>query len=161
MNLAIDGAELYLELRSPAANLVGFEHPPGNAEERGLIERAQGLLETPTQLFSLPADAGCRLTGADIEMPWPAEDTQPAESPSADGAAHQHDEHDHHADHDEEHADIHADYRFICDSPAALDRVEVLMFDVFPMILRLEVQTVTPAGQAASELSPDQRRLRL
>jgi Protein of unknown function (DUF2796) len=33
LNLALDGKELWIEFSSPAVNLVGFEHTPGNAEQ--------------------------------------------------------------------------------------------------------------------------------
>ena len=32
MNLAVEGSQLYIELISPAANIVGFEHAPSTDE---------------------------------------------------------------------------------------------------------------------------------
>lgn len=146
MNLALEGGELYLELRSPAANLVGFEHAPGTADEQAQVRRARALLGAPARLFGLPAGARCRLLDADVAVPWAADAS--------------HADHAHPGD-TQAHADIHAEYRFRCDRPAALDRLDVLLFEMFPALQRLQVQYITADRQAAVELTPTQHALGL
>ena len=40
LNLVADGSEVHIELDSPAANLVGFEHAPSSATDRAGWTRA-------------------------------------------------------------------------------------------------------------------------
>lgn len=146
LNLALEAGELYLELDTPSANLVGFEHAPGTAAEFALVQRARALLAEPVRLFAFPERAGCRLLDIEVRMPWGEGagrahvEAVPADEPV--------------------HADSHAEYRFRCDGPAALDGLEVLVFEAFPAIHRLQVQTVSGDRQAALVLTPAQRWIR-
>jgi len=155
LNLALEGSELYLEFGSPAANLLGFEHAPGDAHERAAVQRIRALLSAPGDLFGLPPGAGCRAVDADLEIPW--SDGQAADSGGQRPAGHERDG----VQSGGVHADIHAAYRFRCAAPVAVDAVEVLLFEVFPALRRLDVQFITSDRQAAVVLSPDRHLLRL
>lgn len=115
LTLAQDGPQLLLELDSPAANLVGFEHPPMTAAERKLALEAQATLREASRLFRLSPAAGCRLTAVNIA------------SGLAEVA---------HGDH----ADIVATYGFTCAHPQRLDGLEVDLFQLFPATRELTVQ---------------------
>lgn len=69
LDVALEGATLELELRTPAANLLGFEHSPRSAEERQRLGRLQEQLGRPQALFALPASADCRLTEQQLDSP--------------------------------------------------------------------------------------------
>ncbi|WP_020506347.1 DUF2796 domain-containing protein [Lamprocystis purpurea] len=160
LTLALDGKEMEIELESPAANLVGFEHAPKDDAQRAALERAVALLKDGERLFSFPKAAGCRLTAASVSSSLlghePAEKADHedhkahAEAPSA--AA------DHDAEH-ESHADLDADYDFECTHPEKIDQVEVGLFAAFPATERLKVQYVTARGQGGAELTKAQPRI--
>ena len=63
-------------------------------------------------------------------------------------------------EHEDTHADITAVYRFTCAHPEALDRVEVRLFDHFPMTERLQVQYITEEHQGAAGLTASQSVVR-
>lgn len=141
LDVALEDGTLELELRSPAANLLGFEHAPRSAAERQQVARLRERLGQPQVLFALPAAAGCRLTGQQLDGPLFAND-------------HKHG----HADH----SDIGARYRFACHAPAALDALDAApLFREFPATTRLQVQLIGPRGQQGGELRNGASRLEL
>jgi hypothetical protein len=148
LDVAFDAGELQIELRSPAADVVGFEHAPRTAEQRVALEQAIARLEQGSELFAMPPAAGCRLTEAR------------AQSPHA-GEPHGHD-HGHHHDHghdDAGHSEIEAVYRFRCsDAPSWVD---VGLFEAFPGMHKLNVQVITAHRQGAATLDPRAPRLDL
>jgi hypothetical protein len=158
LNLALDGREMQIELDSPAANLVGFEHAPSSAADRAALDQAVAVLEQGERLFVFNRAAGCRL--ADVEI----------ESELIDGEHEGHKHHDEH-DHDEKshhghqhdgetHADIKAAYRFECDNPARLEQLDVELFRRFAGTERLNVQFVIDDKQGAAELTASDPVLR-
>jgi hypothetical protein len=160
LRVAIDGNDVELEFEGPAANFVGFEHRPRNAEQEGAVAGALAALRNPATLFAWPAAAGCKLTATEVEGPDYGDAAHAGEDPSdhdhADHGDHDHgDDHDHDEEHDAEtHTEFAALYAFRCDRPAALDRLRVLAFQRFPATLRLDASVVGPAGQTAATLTP-------
>jgi hypothetical protein len=139
LNLAVDGQRLLIELRSPAMNLVGFEHAPKDAEQRAAVEAARSALDDPAALFSPNAEAGC--------------------APISHSVMFEFDDHEHGHSHEhaggEAHSDAHAEYTFRCDHPQSLRSLRVRLFERFPGTERLEVQKVTASGQSAATLGPN------
>lgn len=191
LRLAQEGGELRLELSSPAANILGFEHAPASAEERDALQRAIATLKDGARLFRFPEGAGCRLTEAQVETPLLGQggsEPQPGHSHPADEHEHEHeheaehaDEHGHQdahehehgdahregsesgeaQDHAEVHADIDAAYSFVCAKPEAVKGVEVGLFTEFLATHRVQLEYVLAAGQGARVLTADAPRLGL
>ena len=65
--LAVEAGRIDLMLQVPGANLVGFEHPPRNGEQRATLDEARRRLAAGGWLV-LPAAAGCS-SDFEIEMP--------------------------------------------------------------------------------------------
>lgn len=146
LNLVLDGKAVYLELNSPAANLVGFEHAPVSEAEHTAHENALLTLKNADQLFRFNKTANCHAAQVEIE----SGSTQAAQPPAQD-------EHRHHESDDEEHADTrHSDiavmYRFTCEAPGELNTLRVGLFGAFPAINNLAVQYITDRGQGAATL---------
>jgi hypothetical protein len=160
LNLVVDGSVVEIELESPAANILGFEHAPKDEAERAALDRAVLALKDGERLFGFPAEAGCRLTRSSVsstllgDEPAAAEHAEHGDSPAA--------ESDHDAGHEREtHADLDADYRFECQNAARIGPVEVRLFEAFPGTLRLRVQFATAKGQGAVELTAAGARIDL
>jgi hypothetical protein len=147
LDVALEGTTLELELRSPAANLLGFEHSPRSAEERQRLARLQEQLGRPQVLFTLPAAAGCRLASQQLDSPLLAD------GPAGKSA---------HDEHDDAHSEIHVRYRFDCSTPEALGGLDAApLFRAFSAITRLQVQLIGPYGQQGGELRPGKSQLAL
>jgi hypothetical protein len=138
LNVAAEGATVEIELISPAADIVGFEHPAETAADKAAVAAAVSSLKSGQTQFAFPEDAGCRLETADVD------------APSAAGHGDEHGKHGHTAS-----------YRFRCSRPERLLHIDVKLFQHFPRIGELEVQTISPRGQSAQELKPAAARLKL
>ncbi len=98
INLIAEAGEVMLELKTPAANLVGFEHQPNTKDQKAAISRAL------TQLTDYQHIAQFTQVCDQVEVD--------VDSPFEDGKHHDkhdkhHDEHAHHDKHDKHH-DEHA-----------------------------------------------------
>ncbi|EIC19405.1 DUF2796 domain-containing protein [Thiorhodovibrio frisius] len=174
LNLALDGPALHLELISPAANLVGFEHPPTTATDQAKLAAAVAILEDGARLFQLNPSARCELRDSVIssglldtgQKNTPHAELEPAPDDHATAPAHDHDGHAHDEDSaaassgQESHADINVRYRFECAKPSALKLLKVELFEVFPDTETLEVQFVLDDHQGGMTLNHDNPELR-
>lgn len=134
LNLVLDGGELYLELDSPAVNLLGFEHAATTAEDKAKLEQVHDTLTKGEQLFAMDSAAGCSQKKADVTS---------ALAEGSEGG----------------HGDMEVAYVFACDAPQKLDGIGVDLFDAFPAIEKLDVQFVAGGKQGAAHLSAGKRRL--
>ena len=148
LDAALDGSMLEIELRSPAMNLVGFEHAPSSDADKRKIADARERLEQPDALFGLPAAAGCKLAETELE------------SPLFEGEAHDHgDEHEHDGDHESQHSEIHVHYHFDCATPQAIQALDLqALFKAFPGTKKIQAQLIGPNGQRGAQLDADQPR---
>ena len=137
LNVSVDGA-LQIGLDGPADNLLGFEHAPRNDAQKKTVARAEQLLRQPAQLFELPPGAECQAQPSEVEMKLPA------------------------AGSGETHSEVEAQWRWEGARPAALAHVDVgKLFKAFPRLKQLDVQIVTPSGQAAAVHKPGAPRVKL
>ncbi|ENY72629.1 hypothetical protein G114_06807 [Aeromonas diversa CDC 2478-85] len=149
LNLVQDGNQLMLELTTPAADLIGFEHAPKTDDEKARMAQALARLKAAEGLFIPTPAAGCTLTEQVIQGGQEEDE-------------HDHD-HDHHDandhDHHEGHADLGATYTFTCQQPTELKGLEAGLFTFYPSLEKLTVQGLIPGGQVAGELTPDNKTL--
>jgi hypothetical protein len=143
LNVALDGNVLWLELSSPAVNLVGFEHAPENAEQEAAVHEATATLRDGARVFGTSPGAGCELTEANVTT----DIAQP-------GAEH-HEEAEHGEDEHagEAHSEFQASYRFDCAAPDALTQLEVHLFELFSGTEEVKAHLIGRAGQTAAELT--------
>lgn len=159
LDVAIEGAEVSLHLESPLDGLLGFERAPRDEAEREKVRRMAAALRKADQLYAFPAPAGCVVDEVKLASPVIVPDLLGERGAPA--AAHAHHDHAHGEAHGHGHAELAADYRFRCATPARLDRVDVRLFTAFPRIERLDVQVVGPRGQSSARLTPKQSELKL
>jgi hypothetical protein len=169
LNMALERKEVHIELASPAANIVGFEHAPSSEADHAALDKALAALKDGDRLFKFNDDAGCKMETAkvasellDEEHEGHAEE-KTGEHAHEENEGHGHEERDgDHADegqHEQEgkgetHSDIEAAYHFECDAPAKLTQLTVELFEVFPGMEELKVQYVIESKQGAAELTP-------
>lgn len=147
LNVALDQQTLELELKSPAINLLGFEHAASTTEEHAKVAEVARQLADPIDLFSL-AEGQCSLTAKDIEGPMFA-----ADKPH-DHADEEHAHKEGEAAH--QHSDIHAQYRLDCQQSDALAELDLTeLFKRFPGMHKIQLQLIGPSGQKGAQLSPD------
>lgn len=162
--------DLQIELHSPAANLVGFEHEAKNAEQRAQVESVKQTLENANDLFEISSGA-CELNDLELDMgKLVADETAHHDEDDEHGdESHDGEEHEEeHADeehHDEDdhsdttHSDIEAEYRYSCNKPNSITSVVIKIADQFPGVESLQVQWIVNGRQAATTLENDQREV--
>ena len=159
LNVAVDGAVVSIDLESPLANALPFEHAPTTPAQREAVQNMAATLHRAENIFIFPAAAQCRLKDVSLQseaLPAellaanPAQQTHAADQAHADNDSH--DNHDNHAA-EAEHADMDASFTFECARPDALTGMDVALFSAWPALRELRVQLVSPAGQHAAELN--------
>ncbi|SDT94436.1 DUF2796 domain-containing protein [Halopseudomonas salegens] len=152
LNLVLQGAELAVELDSPADNILGFEYLPTSNADKATAKAAMDTLRQADAIISLPSTADCALDDVTLKSPIFAALEQEHH--------HGHD-HDHqHEDGKSAHNDISAQYQFTCSNPDALSAVEVSLFEHFPRTETVILQAITPGGQQGGELSAGNNSIR-
>lgn len=174
INVALEKNELYIELKSPAANIVGFEHAPRSEKEKSAVKEAEALLKAGENVFRMASGAGAVLKEAVITTGHESDAHHDHEHEKHDADHHGHDHHNHgedhhdhgedHHDHDEahheeQHSDFKAVYRFHCNHPDKLGYIDVMLFEQFKGIEEIDVQLLTETKQSAMELTPKKNRI--
>lgn len=113
-NIAQDGKDLLIEITSPGADVVGFEHAPENAEQEQALKQAIAALKDTDKLFAINQQAKCMIEdvhvshtlGQDSHEGHDHHDHEGHDHDKHDHEGHDHDKHEHeHKGHDhEEHA---------------------------------------------------------
>jgi len=138
LDLAQTDTGLELQWRSPAADLVGFEHAPSSQAEQDAVAALRQTLENPQALVKLPAAAECKLAEATVVSPLFAADAK------ASG-----------------HLDVAASMSFSCSKLAALDSLDLSgWFARFPNSHSVEVQAIVASGQKGAALTAKQPQLK-
>lgn len=141
LNIAFEDKQLLIEMESPAANIVGFEHKPESEKDKAAFKSAMAQLKKSSQLFKMDSGAACKSAGHEIETSMDIDD-------------HDHEKHKHHDDKQDEraHSDFEAQYEFACANPSRLKDIDVRLFKVFPKTHKINVQYIGDGGQKAATL---------
>lgn len=126
-----------MQLHSPAANILGFEHAPANAEQ------VENILANANALFEVRG-AGCSSTSSSVEMPYEVYTVEEHHAYAS------HDEHG--PDEHESHTEVIANYIFECNSDS-ITQIQITFLTKFPAVETLDAQWVTATKQGAQELS--------
>jgi hypothetical protein len=141
VGIVVEAGVLTVQVEAPLDSLVGFEHRPRTPAQRKAASDALALMKDVSRLVKPAAAAGCTAAQPEID----ATPLQPAEAGAKDAA----------------HADLEATYTFTCATPAALQALELGLFDAFRRIQRIEVQVAGPQGQRKQVLRRPAREVRL
>lgn len=154
LEVVVDGEHLRLRLESPLDNLLGFERAPRDDKERAAVRDMTAKLRQGDRLFVPTAAARCRLAEVAIESrvldPVLLSDVGVTARPAPRGAP---------QEGDDGHADLVAQYRFVCDRPAALTGMQVRLADTFKGLRRIDAQVAAPGRQSAARLTTRARAL--
>ena len=145
LQVAIEGRHAELILRSPAANLVGFEHQPRNAEQEATVAQASEWLGVNPLVQNARQD--CVVTEASVHHQQGGKE------------GHGHDKHPEH-DQASGHSDFEVTQRIECDSELS-DPLTTPLTTRFASIESLSVEWLSPNGQGHSELHSGETKIPL
>ena len=158
LNLVLDGNQLLLELVSPAANLLGFEHAPQNQAQKQQLKKTRSLLSDVDSLVAL-TNASCQLISANIDMPYADLKNDPPDDAHTDHGDHHGHRDDHHEKHHNaeatKHSEIQAQYHLNCDPEKPIEQLIIPLFQHFPGLEKLQVRWINGNQQGIRHLAPD------
>jgi len=64
LDVVLEHEALYVEVRMPAADVLGFEHAPNTRAERAAVAEARGILEAPARIIETEEAARCQPAAA-------------------------------------------------------------------------------------------------
>ncbi|WP_050937106.1 zinc uptake protein ZrgA [Vibrio harveyi] len=181
-NIAQDGKDLLIEITSPGADVVGFEHAPENAEQENALNNAIAALKDTNKLFAINQQAKCVIEDVHVAHTLGEESHEGHDHHDHEGhdhdkhdhdkhkdhdhdehdAHHDHDGHEHHEGHDHEHGghgEFTVEYRYHCDSVADLNSIDTTWFKQFPATESISVNLFTDTTQSATNLSKDNAKI--
>lgn len=142
LDVAVEAKRITLQFESPLDNLLGYERAPRTDAERKQADAMLTRLKSAEAMFKIDPAAQCTagpvtLASAALALGTP----DPAEAV-------------------EGHADIDGGFEFNCVDATKATHIEVGLF-TFARLQRLEVQVVTPRGQAKRDLKRPATRIPL
>ncbi len=146
VNIAIDQNIIEVELKSPAINVIGFEHNPQDKEELEHAQQAIKEMENGGNLFIFSPAAKCELVEAKIDTGMELSVKHEKEH---------HGEGHHHDGDEAHHADIEGAYRFSCANPDKLEQLQVKLFEHFHGLHKVVVQVISAEKQTGAELTQE------
>ncbi len=156
LNLALENNELYIEIKSPAANIVGFEHSPETEKEKKAVKEAVQTLKAGDKLIIFSSHAGVVLKESRVMTGMENESDHESE--------HNHSETDHHnhqeAEDNKQHSEFEVVYHFDCTHPKKLNFIDVMLFDRYKGIEKIKAQIMTGTKQTALVLTPSKNRIK-
>lgn len=129
LNIAIDNNTLMIELTSPAANIIGFEHKIESDAEEKAYDLAIQQLTQPASLFIANSEALCAITDIDINSSFDSNKPH------------------------KQHNDFSAEYTFICHNMNGLDQIHTKLLQVFPNTEEVNVQIIDDSGQRTAQIN--------
>ncbi len=141
LDIAVEPTRVTLFLETPLENLLGFERAPRTEAERAAADAMLARLRAFDGLLRVDGAAGCKPGAVRIDAPALA---QGGTASDKDG-----------------HADLEAQFEFVCTAGTKAGFVEVGLFDAFPRLTRLELQLVGPRGQLKATLRRPNSRVAL
>ncbi|MGR5323468.1 zinc uptake protein ZrgA [Vibrio sp. DNB22_17_1] len=187
-NIAQDGKDLLIEITSPGADIVGFEHATENAEQEKALNNAIAALKDTNKLFAINQQAKCVIEDVYVSHTLGQDSHEGHDHHAHEG--HDHDKHDHdhdkhkdhvhnehthddhsdhngHEHHDHQghnrehggHGEFTGEYRYHCDSIADLNSIDTTWFKTFPTTESINVNLFTDTTQSATNLSKDNAKI--
>jgi hypothetical protein len=153
MNLVVEGQKLEIELLTPLANVISFEHAPETDAQKKEVRDMAAVMRKADALFIPSAAAQCQIQDVSLES-GVIDDA--LLSPAGAGHVEKAHEHERGNGHDQDghgHGDLEVEVSFTCRQPAKLNSITVELFRAFPDLHEVEVRMVTPKGQGAAELT--------
>ncbi|BFM06120.1 hypothetical protein GCM10025791_44240 [Halioxenophilus aromaticivorans] len=147
--IVAQSSQLQIQLRSPAANITGFEEIAQSPQQQRAVNRAKQILLTKNLFKPEPSDCESDSIDADFS--------------SLDSGAEHHAKHedDHDQDHDENHADVIVTYNYTCKRVAELESITTQLLTNFPAITQLNAQWVIGSRQGASTLDNSRDKIQI
>jgi hypothetical protein len=160
--------QLMIELETPAANILGFEHAPKTAEQIQSLKSAKVILQNYANIVDFGDDINCKVQHVELESPFDDEEIAHTDDSVHSGEHHAHDsshsddhkshddhsQHEHHEENtaasaDSGHSEFHVAYELSCATELLRMQADITGFKTFPGIEKIQVHWVNGNKQGA------------
>ena len=149
MTIIIENDRLEIEVKSPAINLVGFEHKASTQKHIAAVNKAELLLDNPRKIFSFTG-GHCKLINKSLDLSHIIKTHHHSEKEYV-KSINKHDNH----------SGVMAHYYDHCEKTSALSAITVTLFDQFPSLQKVYVMWATENQQGAITLSATNKVINL
>jgi len=149
MTIIIENDRLEIEVKSPAINLVGFEHKASTQKHIAAVNKAELLLDNPRKIFSFTG-GHCKLINKSLDLSHIIKTHHHSEKEDV-KSMNKHDNH----------SEVMAHYYYHCEKTSALSAITVTLFDLFPSLQKVYVMWATENQQGAITLSATNKVINL
>lgn len=163
LKLVLEKQELHMEFVIPAMSMVGFEHRAETSDQKQAVQQAIMFLKDPNRVFKISTGANCQLQLSDADFVLLSDEEHHEGEEHHDGEEH-HEEHENeeaHEEHESGHAEFQSRYQFLCTNPEKLEVIELLIFEKFAGVERVDVDMIVSSSQSSVELLPKKATIRL
>lgn len=143
--MAIEDSYIDIQFKSPASDLLGFEHQARTKKEVDTVNSVNSLLAKHDSLFGF-LGGNCRLADSSTNLSNIIE---------------KEDSHKHDHEEIENHNDVIANYRFKCSSIEKLSEMTFSVFKVFPSTHEIQFVWISDKGQNMKKLTPKNNKVKL
>ncbi len=138
LTVAVDNDVVEIEFRSPAVNLIGFEHQASTKLDFEEINRAKAILNQNNVMFSF-SGGDCQLINHFVDVSSIIDKSQlKGHQPKRSKYSHQH---------DDNHTDVHATYHYSCENTSSLTSITVNVFTLFENIQQAQAFWINSSTQ--------------
>jgi hypothetical protein len=149
ITMVIENDRLEIEIKSPAMNLVGFEHKARTQKHIAAVNKAELLLSNPKEIFSFTG-GHCKLINKSLDLSHIKKTHHHLEKESTKSIHKQNN-----------HSEVMAHYYYHCEKTSALSAITVTLFDMFPSLQKVYVMWATENQQGAITLSATNKVINL
>ncbi|MFT7430471.1 MAG: hypothetical protein ACI971_000923 [Colwellia sp.] len=149
MTIVIENDRLEIEIKSPAMNLVGFEHKASTQKHIAAVNKAELLLSNAKEIFSFTG-GHCKLINKSLDLSHIKKNHHHLEKEDV-KSINKHDNH----------SEAMAHYYYHCEKTSGLSAITVTLFDLFPSLQKVYVMWATENQQGAITLSATNKVINL
>ncbi|WP_299895221.1 DUF2796 domain-containing protein [uncultured Ruegeria sp.] len=141
LDIVLTDTDFSLSLRVPSIDIIGFETPVANDDERTRVAIAISELSRPLDLFVVPSEAVCFTVSANVIL---THDISGNQDTAGEGVA---------SSAPDEHSEFQADYVVQCQNMDALNTIEFAYFQRFSGTRKLNVRVGSDAATSTHEIT--------
>lgn len=149
---------LEIQFKSPAMNLVGFEHQAKSSKDLKAVDKAASTLRQPEALF-LMSDAHCKLINMSVDLSKIIDIDHQDNDHDRSSSNHKHEHNDNWKHHDENHSEIMVTYKYHCQDSTSLPSITVNLFEFFTGIEEINTMWINQTGQGGITLRHNNRTI--
>ncbi|MFT6388877.1 MAG: G3E family GTPase [Cellvibrionaceae bacterium] len=150
--VAIESNQILIEMESPAANILGFEHEPNTSQQKAILKSSVNTLQDYRKLIEIEG-GGCNQVDVFVESPFTINTTTSSKNDHHDHDKPKPHKHEHEETSRETHSAFHVGYTLECKDSSEVKTLTLNVFKAFPKVKTMQVNWASTRGQGTQKVS--------